>query len=198
MTVAHLLSRAALAACALVLGACGGCGRGGAGGAPQAASGSAEPVAARASGAADAAVPRDATTWARAKEGDVEDLATLAAVEGAAGLVEAATDPALRETAIRAMAYARGWAQLPYLSEVAAGASEDEARLALASVAELAARPRTSEDPEDADELRRGCEALGALARDVERSRERRVGAIRALRMTPCPPLELPADLDAR
>jgi hypothetical protein len=65
-------------------------------------------------------------------------------------------------------------------------------------VGELAARPRRSEDVEDVEELREGCQKLGALARDVAKAKERRIGAIRALRMMPCPTLELPGDLDAK
>jgi hypothetical protein len=131
----------------------------------------------------------------------VEDLATLASQEGALGLVEGAGEPALRVTALRAMAFARGWAHLPFLVTTAAGDNEDEARLALASVVELAARPRRSEDPEDADELREGCDKLGALARAVGAQKARRLAALRALRMMPCPAFDggaLPTDLDAK
>jgi hypothetical protein len=143
----------------------------------------------------------DPLLWSHASGGDIEDLATLAAHEGAAGLVEATEDAAVRTIAIRAMAYAAGWAQLPYLVKVAGGKDDAEARLALDSTLELAARPRRAEDPEDADELREGCDGLGALARDPTRARPRRVSAVRALRMMACPPTssaELPADLDAK
>lgn len=150
----------------------------------------------------DAAALRATALWIAANDGDLEDLTTLAVHEGAIGLVEAASDPALRGTAIKAMAYARGWAQLPFLAGVAAGKDDEEARLALAATVELAARPRTAEDPEDAEELRVGCEGLLALARDTARPRARRIVAVRALRMTPCPPARqgegLPSDLDAK
>lgn len=141
---------------------------------------------------------RDVAMWANARDGHVEDLASLATHEGAVGLIEAAAQPELRVTAIRAMGYARGWAQLPFLAAVAAGENDAEAKAALESVGELAARRRRSEDVEDADELRDACEKLGALARDAARARERRVTAIGALRMMPCPKQELPTDLDAR
>src|SRR5262249_32745975 len=127
----------------------------------------------------DAAVLRNPLLWNSAKDGDVEDLATLAVREGAAGLVEAASDRELRTTAIRAMGYAAGWSQLPFLAKTAAAKDEEEARLALDATLELAARPRRAEDPEDADEFREGCEGLGALARDTTRPRARRVPAIR-------------------
>ncbi|MBX3204114.1 MAG: hypothetical protein KF764_03545 [Labilithrix sp.] len=183
---------------------CGGCGkRLPAGGAATAAKHAGGDAAAPASAAReDAADLRDPRMWESAKDGELEDLATLAAHEGAIGLVEATTDPALRPTAIRAMAYARGWAHLPYLAKAAGGKNDDEARLALESTVELAARPRRAEDPEDADELREGCEGLVGLARDASRPRPRRVLAIRALRMMPCPPFEggegLPSDVDAK
>lgn len=144
------------------------------------------------------AAVRDVAMWTSARDGHVEDLASLATHEGAAGLVEAAADPELRKTALRAMGFARGWAQLPYLARTAAEPDDDEARLALDSAVELAARRRTAEDAEDAVELRDGCDKLGALARDGERPRERRILALRALRMMPCPKQELPSDLDAR
>jgi hypothetical protein len=109
------------------------------------------------------------------------------------------------------MGFAAGWAQLPFLAEVAGGPDDGEARLALEAAVELAARPRRSEDPEDAAELRDGCEGLGTLARDTTRARPRRVSAIRALRMMPCPrgrgaggageagaAGDLPVDVDAK
>jgi hypothetical protein len=150
----------------------------------------------------DASTLRDALLWSHAKDGDTEDLMTLAAHEGAMGLIEAAEDASLRRTAIRAMAHARGWAQVPFLATVASGKADDDARLALDAIGELAARPRRAEDPEDADELREGCDALVTLARDPARTKERRVSALRAFRMMPCPPRkpgeEPPSDLDAR
>lgn len=147
---------------------------------------------------AGAAAVRDVAMWSSAKNGGVEDLASLAVHEGAIGLVEGANEPELKPTALRAMAYARGWAQLPYLVQIAGAESDEEARIALDSVVELAARPRRSEDVEDENELRDGCEKLGALAREAGKSRDRRVIAIRAFRMMPCPKQDLPADLDAK
>ncbi len=188
-----------MAALVVMFAACGACGRRQAATSGDAATkptGSNEAAALRA-GEADAS-PSASLLWANAKDGDAEDLAALAAHEGAAGLVEATIDPSLRPTAIRAMAYARGWAQLPFLSRVAGGKDDTEARLALDATIDLAARPRVSEDPEDADELKEGCEGLLALARDVARARVRRVLALRALRMMPCPKADFPADVDAK
>lgn len=150
--------------------------------------------------AEDAAALRPAVLWASAKAGEAEDLATLAAHEGAAGLVEAAAEPELRSTALRAMAYARGWAHVPFLARTGAGKDDEEARVALDTIVELANRVRTAEEPEDADELQEGCEALGRLAADRARPRARRVSAVRALRLLPCPPggEALPSDLDAK
>jgi hypothetical protein len=144
------------------------------------------------------AAVRDVAMWTSAREGTTEDLASLATHEGAAGLVEAAAEPELHRTAVRAMAFARGWAQLPYLARTATATDDEEAKMALDAAAELAARPRRSEDVEDEPELREGCEKLGALARDTARARERRVLSMRALRMLPCSKQDLPADLDAR
>ena len=182
---------------------CGGCGKrppaGGDTTAAQAADGGGVP-ASKAAFVMDGAALRDERMWNHAKDGEDEDLSTLAAHEGAMGLVEATSDPTLRSTAIRAMAFARGWAQLPFLARAASDKDDEEARLALDAVVELAARPRRAEDPEDAEELAQGCELLSTLARDAARPRERRVGAIRALRMMPCPPPKdgeaLPTDVD--
>ena len=192
---------ATVACVASVVAACSACGKGGgAGGTDVAAGTSSAPTISRTSfpPEAGAAMVRDVAMWTSAREGQTEDLASLATHEGAAGLVEAAADPELRKTALRAMGFARGWAQLPYLARTASEPDDEEARLALDSAVELSARRRTAEDVEDATELREGCERLGALARDAERPRERRVLALRALRMMPCPKQELPADLDAR
>jgi hypothetical protein len=138
--------------------------------------------------------------WESADSGDAEDLAALATHEGAIGLVAGARDPSRKKTAIRAMGHARGWAQLPFLAEVASAKDDDEAALALAAVTELAVRPRRSEDVEDADELREGCISLQTMARDTAKPRSRRVGTIRALRMMPCPPADggLPSDVDSK
>ena len=184
---------------ALASEACSACGKN-PGGDPNVAGTSSAPPVNRTSAPADAgpAAVRDVAMWTSAREGTTEDLASLATHEGAAGLVEAAAEPALRATAIRAMGYARGWAQLPFLAGAAGAPDDADARLALESLVELAARPRRAEDVEDEGELREGCDKLGALARDAARGRDRRIPAIKALRMMPCPKQELPTDLDAR
>jgi hypothetical protein len=98
------------------------------------------------------------------------------------------------------MGYLHGWAQLPYLVKAAAGESGDEAKLAQESILELATRPRSSVDPEDAAELEEGCKGLLVLAKDTAKAKPRRVNAVRALRMLPCPikPEEVPSDVDAK
>ena len=195
---------ASLAAMA-TFAACGGCGKRMPAGEVTAAAHAAGDAAAAASGAlvdADAFAVANRLMWSGAEDGECEDLAALAVHEGAMGLVEATSIPELRETALKAMGYAAGFAQLPFLAKVAGGKNDDEARLALAATVELAARPRRAEDVEDADELREGCEGLFALARDKARPKWRRASAVRALRMMPCPPSlsdeGLPSDVDAK
>ncbi|MBS2020414.1 MAG: hypothetical protein JST00_46585 [Deltaproteobacteria bacterium] len=142
---------------------------------------------------------RDVAMWSAARDaGGTEELAALAVHEGAMGLVEAAADETLRPIAIRAMAYAPGWAHLPYLVKTAGGDADEEARLSLETIVDLAARPRHSRDEEDVDDLRAGCGELLALAKDGKRPKERRIPALRALRMMPCPKADLPTDLDAK
>jgi hypothetical protein len=146
---------------------------------------------------------RERAQWAAAKEGDPEELMRLADLAGCEGLRERAqADAELRTVALRAMQYCGDFSGLPWLAEVAGGASDAEARDALDSVVQLAARPRTATDPEDADELHEGCAALLVIARDTNRPRDRRVLAIRALRMLAergcVKRADIPVDLDAR
>lgn len=189
-----LAAGGALVAVVALFATCGGCGHRGADGKPAATSGVVD-----GSAPVDAGPPpRSELQWEAAKGGEVEDLALLAVNEGAAGLVEAAKDPELRPTALRALAYARGYAQLPFLAEVAAAKDDAEAAVALDAVVEIAARPRRQEDPEDAEELKTACAGLLALAKDAPRPRMRRVQAIRALRMLPCTKGDVPTDLDAK
>ena len=144
--------------------------------------------------------------WTRAKGGDADDLARLADREGESGLAERGrSDPAARMAAIRAMAFAPepgAFGGLPFLAEAARGTDEPQAQAALESAIDLAARPRRAVDPEDAAEMKAGCDSMLALAKDVKAPRARRVNAIRALRMLAdrgcVDPAALPTDLDAR
>ncbi len=147
--------------------------------------------------------PEDERMWTVAKDGEEDDWIRLAHREGASGLAERATDPAWRPTALRAMAYADGFAQLPALGAAAATGSEDDAKLAAASAAMLAARRTTQLDPEDAEELADGCGALLGAAKDTTRPKVVRVDCIRALRMLSdrpgcVNPADIPHDLDAK
>lgn len=192
------------------LAACSACGKNGASSPSDAnakASASASGSAAEASSAAPRGElgPRLLELWTRAKDGEADDLIRLADIEGSTGLVERAesvANPVQRMTAIRALGFCRDFDGLPFLATVATEGADAEATAALESAIDLAARPRRAVDPEDAAELKQGCEQLLALAKAPERPRERRVGAIRALRMLAergCVKLaEIPGDLDAR
>jgi hypothetical protein len=146
---------------------------------------------------------REAAAWAVAvaKDHDPEDLARLADLVGCQGLRDRADQTELRGTAIRAMEYCGDFSELPWLAQVGTAGNDDEARAALDVVVELSAMPRRATDPEDADELHVGCGALLDLARGVARPKERRVLAIRALRMLSergCVKLrDIPRELDA-
>jgi hypothetical protein len=157
------------------------------------------PASASASAALPAA-PDD--LWARAASGAPEDLARLAQAEGSEGLVAGATSAERRMIAIKALAHVDGFGALPFLSEIAASGKDDEARAALESIADAAARPRRALDPDDALELRRGCDTLLALARDASVPRARRTRAVSALRMLAdrgcVEPKSIPKDLDAK
>jgi hypothetical protein len=146
--------------------------------------------------------PRVEELWTRAKEGEADDLARLADREGVLGLEERGRESAYRLTALRAMGYTASLEGLPWLGEVATEGSDGEALAALESAAQVAGEPRRAVDPEDALEVRQGCDALLALAVDPKRPPPRRVGAIRAIRMLAdrgcSKPGDLPADLDAK
>jgi hypothetical protein len=157
-------------------------------------------------GAAAPADPVEADLWARAKEnvasGDVDDLARLADHIGLAGLLAHEADPAQRLTVIHALAFVDGFEQLPWLAKTARQGADGDAAAALDAVNAMAARPRRAVDPEDAAELREGCDALLALAKDAQAPKPRRVPAIRALRMLSergcVAPADIPTDLDAK
>jgi len=138
--------------------------------------------------------------WTRAKDGDDDELARLAAAEGEHGLEERATSGAYRVTALRAMAFTPGFSSLAVLGAAAKSGTGDEARAAVESADAIAARKRAQVDLEDHDELMGGCAALLDTAKDAKRPREVRVGAVRALRMLVdygCVAREaIPADVD--
>jgi hypothetical protein len=146
--------------------------------------------------------PETERLWTEAADAGEDELSRLANVEGAAGLAERAADPAYRTTALQAMAYAEGFAQLPTLGDAAAKGAPEEARIAAESAAILAARVRRPVDPEDAEELKLGCASLLAAAKDVGRPRPVRLAAIRALRMLVddhgVAAADIPTDLDAK
>src|SRR5262249_599430 len=152
--------------------------------------------------------PLASDLWARAKDnvarGDGDDLARLGDREGMRGTLARADDPAWRLTAIHAMAYVDGFEPLPWLAAIAAAPQNEEATAALDVIVEMAARPRRAVDPEDGAELREGCDALLALAKNAAAAKARRVQAIRALRMLSergCVAAngrsDIPVDLDA-
>jgi hypothetical protein len=145
---------------------------------------------------------RERAQWAAAREGDPEDLMRLVDLVGCEGLRERAPGSAeLRSVALQAMRYCGDFSELPWLADIAGGSSDTDAREALDAIVQLAARPRQATDPEDAQELHEGCAALLAIARDGNRPRERRVLAIRALRMLAergcVRRADIPAELDA-
>jgi len=152
----------------------------------------------------DAARPADVEElWRQAGDAGDDELARLAASEGAEGLEQRAAVSAFRITALRAMGFTPGFSSLPTLGAAAQRGTPDEARAAVESADAIAARKREQVDPEEDDELGAGCAALLAAAKDATRPREVRIGAVRALRMLadhkPCPRAsEIPTDVDAK
>ena len=171
-------------------------------GALASASSSADARAAATGDAGEPMDPREADAWARAKDGEDDDRMRLADQVGCQGLRERAQEPVLRPTALRSMAFCPDFSELPWLTNIAAAGSEEEAALALDAILEQAARRRRATDPEDADELGVGCRALLALSRSADRPKARRAKAIGALRMLAdrgcVRRADVPSDLDAK
>lgn len=197
------LAGAAVLGTVLIVATCNACRHGGGTSDPSVGSAAPGPVstsstAVRAA-AGDAGV-LDPLMWSHARTGNPESLQTLADHEGASGLIEAAeADATLRPIALRAMGLAAGWSQIAYLAKVAANGNDEEAALALDAALELGTRPRTSVDNEDVEELTEGCSGLSGIAKDGGKAKSRRVSAVRALRMMPCPKdTEIPSDVDAK
>ena len=121
--------------------------------------------------------------WTEAADGgDDSELMRLANQEGPMGLVERSIDPRYRLTALRAMGYTTGYVALPELGAAAQNGPENEATVAVDSATLIASQKRRQVDPEDALELRDGCDRLLLAAKDTTRPHAVRVGAIRALR----------------
>ncbi|MGD0679147.1 MAG: hypothetical protein ABSC94_27430 [Polyangiaceae bacterium] len=144
---------------------------------------------------------REAEAWSRAQDGGDDDLIRLDDLIGCDGARERGGAPALRMTALHAMAYCPDFSELPWLAEVATTGDDAQADSALDSIVEQASRPRRTTDPEDAKELGEGCRRLLTLARASDRPRVRRVVAVRALRMLAergcVQRSEIPHDFDA-
>lgn len=141
--------------------------------------------------------------WTEAADGgDESELIRLADREGPMGLVERSVDARYRLTALRAMGYTTGWVALPELGRAAQTGPEDEATVAVDGATLMAAQKRRQVDPEDALELRDGCDRLLAAAKDTTRPRAVRVGAVRALRMMTdrgcVNPSDIPGDVDVK
>jgi hypothetical protein len=127
--------------------------------------------------------PRALELWTRAREGDADDLARLYDLEGDTGLIELGALPAYRITALQALGFARDYVALPWLSEIAGSGTDTEAEAALESARSIAAWPRAARDPDDALELRAGCDSLLALATAQDKAPSRRAHAASVLRM---------------
>ncbi len=193
-------SRAFWASVAVVvaasLSACGSCQKNGAG------DGDASMTSARVEAGP---TPEEDLLWTNAAAGEPDDLARLADREGAAELARAGSetqDAAKRLTAIRALAFADGYAGLPFLATEADGADGARAGAAAESIEALAGEPRRSVDPEDALEFRAGCTQLLITAKNKAKPRSLRVAIVRALRLWQdrgCAPAEeIPTDVDVK
>ena len=132
------------------------------------------------SGGADAG---GAELWAAAIGLAPEDLSRLALREGSAGLVAGGADPARRRVAVAALQFADDLEGLPLLAEVAASGDAESAELATQAAETLAARPRRAIDPEDALEVRAGCDRLRDVIKDKAKPKALRYRIARTLRM---------------
>ncbi len=121
--------------------------------------------------------------WSAAASLEPEDLSRLALREGSAGIVAGATSDARRKIAVHALAFGEDLDALPFLGEVAAGADASLALAAADTAGVLASRRRMAVAPEDALEVREGCDRLLAVAKDAAKPRPLRLKVLRALRM---------------
>ncbi len=133
--------------------------------------------------AAGDAPPAESDAWRAASSLASEDLGRLALREGSSGLVTGATTPELRRVAAHALAFAEDLESLPFLAEVAGGTDAELALVAAESAVVLAARPRTSVDPEDALEVREGCDRLRAIVGSKDKPKPLRIKVARVLSM---------------
>jgi hypothetical protein len=183
---------------AIALSALVGCGRCSGGAAP----GSSDTVEIEREASVEPPPPmeaREMAQWNAAAQGDPEELMRLEDLVGCYGLRERAdSKPDLLSTALRATQYCTDFSTLPWLVDVAGAANEADARSALETIDELAARPRRATDPDDADALHVGCGRLLDLARSTSRPRAHRALAVRALRMLTDRGCVNPADIPAR
>jgi len=127
--------------------------------------------------------PRAEELWTRAREGDADDLARLYDLEGDRGLIERGALPPYRVTALQALGFAHEFVSLPWLSEIAANGTDAESDAAIESARSIAAWPRPTRDPDDALELRAGCDNLLGLATAKDQAPSRRAHAASVLRM---------------
>jgi hypothetical protein len=130
------------------------------------------------------ATPRTfGASWDRAaSSGDEADLARLALDEGAAGLVEALSDPVHGAVAMRALPHApdRDVAIAPLAAKVHAGAADAEgAADALVALLAFPSRDRERLDP-DGEKL--AARELLVVAKDEARAASLRAKAVTALR----------------
>ena len=144
----------------------------------------------------------EAALWAAAKDGEPEDFMRLSQRIGCPGLRERAEVSGLRLTAVRAMEFCHDFAELPWLADLASTSADTVAQAALSAIDALAALPRRPQDPEDAEELRAGCDALLRFARTAGANKDRRIEAVRALRMLAdrgcVRRSDIPTDVDAK
>jgi hypothetical protein len=142
--------------------------------------------------------------WVAARDEDPAAAMRLAAVEGASGLLDGLADGGdTAATALRALPYADDAeaALGPLGSRLAAAAGERQAAL-LTTILAIAGEPRRQREAVDLEGTRSCFEALIALAKRADASRESRVVAVSAARALAgkgyADPGRIPGDLDPK
>jgi hypothetical protein len=130
-----------------------------------------------------AEIARDTVVWEGARQGDPDEVTRLYHYEGVARLLERGGRKPDRMAVIAALAHAPDFTPFPWLADQAASGDDKEAVSALDSMVTLATRVRTTNDPEDADDLHDGCIRTLELARSSRQPKERRAAAVGILRM---------------
>jgi hypothetical protein len=124
----------------------------------------------------------DESMYRLAAEADATEVLRYLARHGSDTFIESTASESQRAVAVAALGFSGSVRALPALATLGR-ADTPIAEQALEAAHAIAAEPRLAVDPEDAAELREGCDALLTLARDAKCAKKNRMIAVGTLRM---------------